>query len=96
MTIIQPTKSKRMINFFITLLAGSVVGISLWGIVLYNEVVDARHEKEKRETALRAIEVKNSELKNSVYETMSPKQLESIREARALVAERNPHYIKAY
>lgn len=95
MTIIQPNRENSIFGILTLFVTVGVIGVSLWGIMLYNEVVSARHDFEKQETAFRTIEVENGELKNTVYTMSDQKNIERIANARTLILEKNPQYIKS-
>jgi len=44
MTIIQPHKSNNGSNFLVSISMMACVVVALWGIFLYNQLVDIRHE----------------------------------------------------
>lgn len=95
MTIIQPNKNKFKIEFFISVLMLIFIASAAWGVFLYNQTVNFRHETENIGKILKQSEVENAELKNVLYSMIDLKNSESLVISESLVLEKNPEYIKA-
>ncbi len=67
---------------------------AVWGIFLYNQAVDLRHESQRQEVFLRQTEVVNAELKNRFYEMTDAEIFESAINSQTLILEKNPKYLK--
>ena len=94
MTVIEFGKRELRINFAISLLVGLIVISMTWGIFLYNQLIGLRHDIAKGEQMLDNIQVRNAELKNSLYEILDGTSPESFLESNGLVVEKNPQYSK--
>jgi cell division protein FtsB len=94
MTIIQPNKNNHKTSFLISVLLITSISAALWGIFLYNQLVNLRHEVKKQETNLRRAEVTNAELKNNLYNIIDTKNLEPLIKSQSLILDKNPEYIK--
>lgn len=91
MTIIQPHKTNYKITFFISFCVISILGIAVWGIFLYNQSVNFRHELTNQEDTLRKVEVANAEFKDKLYNITDINSLGS----QPLILEKNPEYVKS-
>lgn len=94
MTIIQPHKSNNGSNFLVSISMMTCVAAALWGIFLYNQLVDIRHEAKSARNDIQKEEVVNAELKNSFYKITDTDSLKSAPNAQTLILEQNPQYIK--
>jgi len=94
MTIIQPNKNNFKIDFFISALMLIFIISVIWGVFLYNQAVDFRHEVDDIAKILKQSEVENAELKNVLYSIIDSKDSESLAVSESLVLEKNPEYIK--
>lgn len=94
MTIIQPHKTAFKANFLIFMLMMSAIAAALWGIFLYNRMVDLRHEIKKREGDFSRAEVINAELKNNLYSIIDAENLELLKNSQSLILDKNPVYVK--
>ncbi len=94
MTIIQPHKSNNGSNFLVSILMMGCVVVALWGIFLYNQLVDVRHEAKSARNDIQEAEVANAELKNSFYSITNTDSLKSASNAQTLILEQNPQYVK--
>lgn len=94
MTIIQPNKNHYKFNLLISCFVIAIVMSAVWGVFLYNESVNLRHETERQEINLHQIEVGNAELKNKFYSIIDVENLEAIAGQTSLILEKNPRYIK--
>ena len=95
MTIIQPNKNNYKSNFLISMLILVVVISALWGVFLYNQLVNLRHEIKRQEASLRQAEVTNAELKNNLYRIIDTENLKSSVNSQSLILDKNPEYVKA-
>lgn len=71
-----------------------LVIFAVWGVFLYNQLVDFRHEIANTEKIFRQKEVENAELKNSLYSIIDRNNLESMVGNGVLVLDKNPEYLK--
>lgn len=94
MTIIQPHKNNNKANFLVSILMMACLVVALWGIFLYNQLVDLRHEVSDAQEGVRGEEVANAELKNNFYGITNTDNLKSVTAAQSLVLDQNPQYIK--
>ncbi|MFA5099074.1 MAG: hypothetical protein WC461_02565 [Candidatus Paceibacterota bacterium] len=94
MTIIQPHKNTNSSNFLVSILMMFCVVVALWGIFLYNQLVDVRHEISGKQDDIQKAEVTNAELKNSFYNLTGTESLKSAADAQTLILEQNPQYVK--
>lgn len=95
MTIIQPHKINNELNFLVSILMTCCIVIALWGIFLYNQLVDIRHEAKGMRNDIQKAEVVNAELKNSFYSITNTDSLRSTSNVQTLILEQNPQYIKS-
>jgi len=70
------------------------VAAAVWGIFLYNRLVDMRHEVKRQEENIRRAEVTNAELKNNLYNILDAKNLEPLINKQSLIFDKNPEYAK--
>ena len=94
MTIIQPHKNDYKVNFSILVLVMSAVSLTAWGVFLYNQLVNLRHEVKRQETSLSQTEVANAELKNNLYNAIDANNLKSLANSQSLILDKNPEYVK--
>ena len=94
MTIIQPNKNSKKINLFIFGLTMTTVVVAFWGVFIYNQLINLRHELVNQENNLQKAEVMNAELKNNLYQLTDTKNLETSANQNSLVLEKNPQYLK--
>jgi len=95
MTIIQPHKNNRKTNFLISIFIIASLAMAVWGIFLYNQMVNFRHELANGENILRKAEVYNAELKDKLYNTTNANIFSSSTEPQSLILDKNPEYVKA-
>lgn len=94
MTIIQPNKNNYKTSFLISVLLITSISTALWGVFLYNQLVNVRHEIKRQENNLRQAEVMNAELKNNLYSIIDAKNLKSSTDSQSLILDKNPEYVK--
>lgn len=94
MTVIQPNQNNKM-NFLISIFTISIVSASVWGIFLYNQTIDLRHNVAAQEKIMKQSEVDNAELKNSLYRTIDSQKLESLAQEKSFVLENKPEYVRS-
>jgi len=94
MTIIQPHKNNYKSNFIISVLILVLISVALWGMFLYNQLVDLRHEIKKQKVSLDEAEVINAELKNKLYNIIDVENLKSSINSQSLILDKNPEYVK--
>ncbi|MEK7635951.1 MAG: hypothetical protein AAB405_02565 [Patescibacteria group bacterium] len=94
MTIIQPNKNSFKIEFFISIVMLIFIASAVWGVFLYNQTVNFKHETENISKILKQSEIENAELKNILYSMIDLKSSESLVISESLVLEKDPEYIK--
>lgn len=75
-------------------MAAAVLSV-VWGVFLYNELVDVRHEVQKQTNNVQEAEVSNAELKNNLYNVIDANNLETLAKEQSLILDNNPQYIKS-
>jgi len=94
MTIIKPNKNSFKVEFFSSVLIMIFIASAVWGVFLYNQTVNFRHEIEDIGITLKQSEVENAELKNILYSMIDLKESESLVASESLILEKNPEYAK--
>ena len=64
------------------------------GILLYNQMVNLRHEIVSQENNLQKAEVLGAELKNNLYAAVDTKNLQRLAVQNGLVVDKAPRYVK--
>lgn len=95
MTIIQPNKNDNKINFLISFSISGLVVFAVWGIFLYNQMVNFRHEFSNLEKVVQQKEVENAELKNNLFQATDTRNLETLVNQKSLILDKKPEYVKA-
>jgi hypothetical protein len=95
MTIIQPYKNTYKANFLILILVFSLISMTIWGVFLYNQLVNVRHEIKTQGANISRAEVASAELKNALYNVVEAKNLKASLDNQALVLDKNPEYVKS-
>lgn len=83
-----------MVQRWIVGLSVGAAFVAVSGVFFYNQVVNNTHEITQRRGDMRTIEVKNAELKGTLYDLTSAQQVGAFAAANGLVVEKNPNYIK--
>lgn len=94
MTIIQLNKNNHKTNFLISILMMISIVAAVFGVFLYNQLVNIRHEIKRQENNLQQAEVQNAELKNNLYSILNEKNMKPLINQQSLILEKNPEYIK--
>jgi len=94
MTIIQPHKSNYKTNFWISIFIVGSLAMAVWGIFLYNQLVNFRHEMTSQENTLRKAEIYNAELKDKLYNLTDTNTISSSTDSQSLIIDKNPEYVK--
>jgi len=94
MPIIQPNKNDKKINLFIFGMTAATIIIAVWGVFIYNQLINLRHEVIRQENKIQKAEVLNAELKNNLYQLTDTKNLETSANQNNLVLEKKPQYVK--
>ncbi len=95
MTIIQPHKNNRKSKFLISIFIIAGLGMAIWGLFLYNQMVSFRHDLTKGEETLRKAEISNAELKDKLYNTINTTNFSSSTTSQSLILDKNPQYVVA-
>jgi cell division protein FtsL len=95
MTIIQPNRENKKTSLFALVLMGVAVLSVVWGVFIYNQLVDIRHEVEKTSNGVEKAEVSNAELKNNLYNMIDSGNLESLAKTKSLALDKDPQYVKS-
>lgn len=94
MTIVQLHNSNSKLNVLMFLLMGILAVSAVVGILLYNQLVNLRHEITSQENNLQKAEVASAELKNNLYAAVDTKNLQRLAAENGLVVDKSPRYIK--
>lgn len=94
MTIIQPHQIDYKMNFLISTAIFLLVASAVWGVFLYNQLVNFSHEIAGQEKIIERAEVESAELKNILYQMIDSKNSESLISSRSLISEKSPDYLK--
>lgn len=94
MTIIRQKRNSDVLQQWIIGLSAGAACAAVAGLFFYNQVVNDTHEIAQRRGVVRDVEVKNAELKGTLYDLTSSQQVETFAAANGLVVEKNPNYIK--
>jgi hypothetical protein len=95
MTIIQPNRENKKTSLFALVLIGTAVLSVVWGVFIYNQLVDIRHEVERASNSVEKAEVSNAELRNNLYNIIDSGNLESLAKGKSLALDNNPQYVKS-
>ncbi len=96
MTIIQLNKNNHKMTFLISILMIVSIVSVLWGIFIYNQLVNIRHNRTNHEASIRQAEVTNAELKNNLYSIIDAKNLEPLINTQSLILDKDPEYTKSH
>ncbi|MEK7512650.1 MAG: hypothetical protein AAB601_00435 [Patescibacteria group bacterium] len=92
MTIIKPHKNTSFLSFLIIL--GIVLGGGgLFYVFEYASVVEARSVKKALRAETVTLQVKNADLKNSLYSMTDAASLERLAKDLGLIMEKRPEYL---
>ena len=94
MTIVQLHNSNSKLNVLMFLLMGILAVSAVVGILLYNQMVNLRHEIVSQENNLQKAEVLGAELKNNLYAAVDTKNLQRLAVENGLVVDKSPRYVK--
>lgn len=92
MTIIQPNKINRFGSFFILIFALLLIGGGVF-IFEYNAFANVRHEKNNLKKNIIEFQATNADLKNELYTTIDPSNLEMLVQNYNLTLEKKPSYL---
>ena len=70
-----------------------IVMSAVWGVFLYNRLVDFRHEISNMERGVKLAEASNAELKNNLYKLIDAQNLEAMVDKDSLILDKNPKYV---
>ncbi len=96
MTIIQNNnlKSNNEYKILVASLIAVLMVLSIGGIFVYNLKVNLSHEIASVKDSLRDAEIKNADLKNSVYGMLDQQKLQTLAANQGLVIDKDPEYVK--
>ncbi len=66
-----------------------------WGIFLYNQMVDLRHDVKTEGETMRKAEIYNAELKDKLYNLTDTENFSSSTNSQSLILDKNPEYVKS-
>lgn len=92
MTIIKPNENKGYFRFLAAVFSLVILGGVLY-IYQYNKLVDYRYQIDSLKEEIVLMEVRNTELKDELYDGIDPIKLRSLAVSRNLVFENNPDYL---
>ncbi len=93
MTIIEPQKSNRRINFLLVSSLSLSFGAVLWSVFVYNSTVNLARESSSIEVKHKASLTFNAELKNDLYRLLDAKNLKKLADREGLKQISNPEYL---
>lgn len=93
MTIIHPHKTLPFVHIFLMILAGVLVILSVWLVVLYNQSVNLDHNISSLKTQIKNTETETAELKDRIFTLLDTQTLSRIAETEGLIKEDNPKYL---
>jgi cell division protein FtsB len=91
MTIIQPNKYQNIKRLTI-ILSSILIGVVVFGVFLYLQTVNAKHDLTKMKQELENMRVQNAELKEKYYSLVDATSLEQLAEERGLIQDKNPQW----
>lgn len=91
MTIIRPNAYQE-VKKLIAILSAILVGVLLFGVFLYLQTVNLRHDIADAHNSLEDMKVENADLKNDLYGMMDSNNLEKLAVERGLVKDKNPQW----
>jgi cell division protein FtsB len=94
MTIIEPNKHKKRINFFLILILLLLLLGAFLNIYLYNYIVNLRHTITSFEKKMHELEVANADFKNDLYKIRDNSNLMHLIDKFKLVKENKPEYLE--
>ena len=92
MTIIKPHKNRNL-AYFIAILFTLIIGGGVLYIFEYNGVADARFDVVALKRQVQDLEVKNADLKNSLFSYTDPQKLEAAATNFNLTLDKKPQYL---
>jgi len=72
----------------------SLIGVSVWSIIIYNQTVTLSHDISEVENRQRELEAKNAELKNDRYARVDAKELHATAVRYGLIKIEKPEYLE--
>ncbi len=94
MTIVQPNQTKlTAMNIMLVVMIATLAATAIFGMFLYNQLVNFRHDISTAKDAVSKAEVQNAEFKNEIYEMTNIGNPIAFAEAHAMVLDRNPRYL---
>lgn len=92
MTIIRPHTSPSALNRIIALLIVAIMFVSVWLVVLYNQLVNFDHGISRANVELQRIQTEGAELKEKIFSLFDADRMQSLTAARGLTRDRAPRY----
>jgi hypothetical protein len=93
MTITYPNRA-RQANFALRVLGLGILLAALVSVYLYNQTVTLRHSVSYLGDSVNTLQVKNADLKNSIFSLLDSKNLVSLAGKLGLVKEATPSYLR--
>ena len=75
-------------------LIGGAACMALGGLFFYNHAVSNNHELAQCKDVMREREVKNAELKSTLYALTDTQHMQDVAMRDGLIIERNPNYVQ--
>ena len=96
MTFVQPNENNlSAMNILLFSMTLVLLGVAVFGVFIYNELVNLRHDVTSENSDIKKTEVENAELKNNFYVLVDTKNFALVAENSPLVIDNNPEYLKA-
>jgi len=92
MTVIEFGKRDLKINSLILSLIIVLVVLAVWGVFLYNKMIDLRHNLSKNQDALAKLQVQVAELKNQLDLVIGNASSPDFIKTTGLILDKNPSY----
>jgi CHASE3 domain sensor protein len=94
MTFIRPNNNKSSISFLLIGLITILLLMVFWGVNVYNQTVNLRHNLSASEQKLQELKVANADIKNKLYQAIDSQLLTALGEERGLMKVKSPDYIQ--
>ena len=91
MTVIQPIQKKNVVQLIVGV-GIILVLFAVSNVMLYSKSVSLAHDLSALRGELDALQVKNADLKNKLYQETSSEALEKLAADRGMVQDKNPEW----
>jgi cell division protein FtsL len=94
MTVIQPNKNKNIIQLIVGVSIVLVL-FAVSNVMLYSKSVGLTHDINQLKNKLDALQIKNADLKNALYQETNSEALEKLAADRGMIQDKNPQWALA-